>query len=187
MRITGIFRPYVPVEEKLIDDARFIKENTGMDIIFLRDSNGELWHEAQYQFSNETLKIAFDENGVIIMYSEDATLLNPVNCAVAEVNKKNVPAQLDESQGWIYRGGKIIPRVYTNEEYIAQAEILKQELMATAFSTIAPLQDAVEIDEATDAEVSLLKEWKKYRVLLNRVDTSIAPDIVWPEVPDNVA
>ncbi|MEH4949531.1 tail fiber assembly protein, partial [Escherichia coli] len=25
--------------------------------------------------------------------------------------------------------------------------------------------------------------WKKYRVLLNRVDTSVAPDIVWPDEP----
>ncbi|HGW6773097.1 TPA: tail fiber assembly protein, partial [Escherichia coli] len=26
----------------------------------------------------------------------------------------------------------------------------------------------------------LLEAWKKYRVLLNRVDTSTAPDIEWP-------
>ncbi|EHW7221068.1 tail fiber assembly protein, partial [Escherichia coli] len=25
--------------------------------------------------------------------------------------------------------------------------------------------------------------WKKYRVLLNRVDTSTAPDIEWPALP----
>ncbi|APJ74150.1 tail fiber assembly protein [Escherichia coli] len=29
----------------------------------------------------------------------------------------------------------------------------------------------------------LLEAWKKYRVLLNRVDTSIAPDIEWPASP----
>ncbi|HAJ8532290.1 TPA: tail fiber assembly protein, partial [Escherichia coli] len=28
-------------------------------------------------------------------------------------------------------------------------------------------------------ENSLLEAWKKYRVLLNRVDTSVAPDIEW--------
>ncbi len=28
--------------------------------------------------------------------------------------------------------------------------------------------------------------WKKYRVLLNRVDTSTAPDIEWPEEPDTM-
>ncbi|ELJ6731449.1 tail fiber assembly protein, partial [Escherichia coli] len=30
---------------------------------------------------------------------------------------------------------------------------------------------------------SLLEAWKKYRVLLNRVDTSVAPDIEWPAAP----
>ncbi|EMM5239625.1 TPA: tail fiber assembly protein, partial [Escherichia coli] len=28
--------------------------------------------------------------------------------------------------------------------------------------------------------------WKKYRVLLNRVDTSTAPDIEWPKEPDTI-
>ncbi|WP_277888405.1 tail fiber assembly protein, partial [Escherichia coli] len=39
---------------------------------------------------------------------------------------------------------------------------------------------------ATDDETKLLLAWKKYRVLLNRVDTSTAPDIEWPEEPDTV-
>ncbi|MBB8527448.1 tail fiber assembly protein [Escherichia coli] len=29
----------------------------------------------------------------------------------------------------------------------------------------------------------MLAAWKKYRVLLNRVDTSVATDIGWPAVP----
>ncbi|XNM43981.1 tail fiber assembly protein [Escherichia coli] len=45
---------------------------------------------------------------------------------------------------------------------------------------IAPLQDAVDLAEiATEEERSLLEAWNKYRVLLNRVDTSVAPDIEW--------
>ena len=42
---------------------------------------------------------------------------------------------------------------------------------------IAPLQDAVDLEIATEEERSLLEAWNKYRVLLNRVDTSTAPDI----------
>ncbi|ENE0102916.1 tail fiber assembly protein [Escherichia albertii] len=48
---------------------------------------------------------------------------------------------------------------------------------------MAPLQEAVDLDIATEEETSLLEVWKKYRVLLNRVDTSVAPDIEWPAVP----
>ncbi|KFA85882.1 tail fiber assembly protein [Enterobacter sp. EGD-HP1] len=187
MKTTGIFKIYKPDNIQLEKDAEIIRENTGMDIIFLRDPNGELWHEAQYLFDKDTLKIAFDENDVIVMLSEDATFLNPVNCAVAEVKKDNVPAGVDESQTWMYRDGEIIPRIYTQDEFIAQAEAMKQQLMADTSSIIAPLQDAVDIGEATDAEVSSLHGWKKYRVLLNRVDISKAPDIEWPELPEDVA
>ncbi len=62
----------------------------------------------------------------------------------------------------------------------------KNSLMQVASEHIAPLQDAVDLEIATEEENSLLEAWKKYRVLLNRVDTSTAPDIEWPEEPDTV-
>ncbi|WP_241232571.1 tail fiber assembly protein, partial [Escherichia coli] len=52
-----------------------------------------------------------------------------------------------------------------------------------ADSEISWRQDAVDADIATDEETSTLTEWKKYRVLLMRVDTSTAPDIEWPTPP----
>ncbi|EBP2453867.1 tail fiber assembly protein, partial [Salmonella enterica] len=45
---------------------------------------------------------------------------------------------------------------------------------------IAPLQDAVDLEIATDDEKARLDEWKKYRVRVNRVDTS---NPAWPEKP----
>lgn len=63
------------------------------------------------------------------------------------------------------------------------AEIRKSGLMTRATTEISPLQDAVDLDMATTEEKALLLSWKKYRVLLMRIDTSIAPDINWPEQP----
>ncbi|WP_246316644.1 tail fiber assembly protein [Scandinavium goeteborgense] len=71
----------------------------------------------------------------------------------------------------------------TPEESIAQAETTKSSLMATASAAIAPLQDAVDLGIATDKEVEQLNAWKTYRVEVNRVDTSTAPDIEWPSTP----
>ncbi|MEY1239806.1 tail fiber assembly protein [Providencia manganoxydans] len=71
----------------------------------------------------------------------------------------------------------------SKEQLIAETEIQKQSLLAEANNAIAPLQDAVDLDIATDEEKAQLTAWKKYRVLLNRVDTSTAPDIEWPEKP----
>lgn len=66
---------------------------------------------------------------------------------------------------------------------IREAEETKNNLMQVASEHIAPLQDAADLEIATEEEISLLEAWKKYRVLLNRVDTSTAQDIEWPALP----
>ncbi|EBW2588608.1 tail fiber assembly protein [Salmonella enterica] len=65
---------------------------------------------------------------------------------------------------------------------LRQAEETKSRLLQMASEKIAPLQDAVDLGLATDDEKARLDEWKKYRVMVNRVDTT-NPD--WPEVPVN--
>jgi len=68
---------------------------------------------------------------------------------------------------------------------VTQAEAKKQSLLDLATQKIAPLQDAVDLDMATDEEKVELVAWKKYRVFVNRVDTSTAPNITWPTSPDD--
>lgn len=68
-------------------------------------------------------------------------------------------------------------------ERIADAENIRESLLSEATSAIAPLQDAVDLGIATNDEVKKLTSWKKYRVLVNRTDTSNAPDVNWPEKP----
>lgn len=71
----------------------------------------------------------------------------------------------------------------THEDYVAEATRNKTYLMAQATVAINPLQDAVDLEEATDEEVALLKKWKQFRVAVNRVDPNLAPDITWPVPP----
>ncbi|MFU2330338.1 tail fiber assembly protein [Pseudomonas sp. NFX98] len=63
------------------------------------------------------------------------------------------------------------------------AENAKRRAIADA--AITPLQDAVDIDDATVAEVALLKAWKKYRVALSRLpeQPGYPTTIEWPAVP----
>ncbi|MCA6221902.1 tail fiber assembly protein [Photorhabdus sp. UCH-936] len=46
-----------------------------------------------------------------------------------------------------------------------------------------PPQDAVDLGIATQMEKAALIIWKEYRVMLNRIDISQAPNIEWPEQP----
>lgn len=88
--------------------------------------------------------------------------------------------------GGTYKNGKFdrppLPDP-TQEEYAASSETIKIYLMDEATKKIAPLQDASDLDMATEDEKKELAEWRKYRVLLNRVDTSTAQKITWPEHP----
>ena len=59
----------------------------------------------------------------------------------------------------------------------------KKQLLSEANEQISYLQDAIDADIATDEEKTLFAEWKKYRVLLNRVDLNQAPNINYPEKP----
>lgn len=66
-----------------------------------------------------------------------------------------------------------------------EAQAQSAQLRAIADYAITPLQDAVDIEEATEEDAARLKAWKKYRVALNRVSEQAGyPEkIDWPAVP----
>ena len=63
------------------------------------------------------------------------------------------------------------------------AAVQKKQLLSEANEQISYLQDAVDAEIATEQETQLLAEWKKYRVLINRIDVNQAPNIDWPNKP----
>lgn len=71
----------------------------------------------------------------------------------------------------------------TAEELIRQAEDKRSRLRAEADTAIQPLQDASDLGIATDDEASQLVSWKKYRVMLMRVNTQDIEKIIWPDQP----
>ncbi|MEX7299855.1 tail fiber assembly protein [Klebsiella pneumoniae] len=65
---------------------------------------------------------------------------------------------------------------------VIAADMQKKELISQVTADISILQDAVALNMATDEEKSRLTSLQTYRVLLNRVDTSLAPGITWPVI-----
>lgn len=82
---------------------------------------------------------------------------------------------------WIVSDADAEQQLHDNIELAKQQ---KSALMNNASISITPLQDAIDLGIDTDEEASLLAEWKNYRVQLMRVDTSAAPDIDWPPIPE---
>ena len=58
----------------------------GESAVYLKDENGLDWYESQSQFSANTLKVMFDDNGLIISSSRDVSSLFPLNCGVLEID-----------------------------------------------------------------------------------------------------
>ena len=70
-------------------------------------------------------------------------------------------------------------------QVLTEAETENAKRRAVADKAIAPLQDAVDIDDATETDVLQLKAWKTYRVALNRLpeQPGYPTTIVWPMSP----
>ncbi|EBE9405340.1 tail fiber assembly protein [Salmonella enterica] len=93
------------------------------------------------------------------------------------------------SPGGGYKKWDSKTQVWVNDEAaeaaarLREAEETKSRLLQMASEKIAPLQDAVDLGLATDDEKAQFDEWKKYRVLVNRVDTLNSD---WPEKPSQL-
>ncbi|MEY9332930.1 hypothetical protein ABH911_003241 [Pseudomonas protegens] len=81
-----------------------------------------------------------------------------------------------------------VPLPPTTDVLAADARKERDQRLTNAASRMGPLQDAVDEKIATDEEVSLLKLWKQYRIVLNRIDKQAGfPKMIdWPVAPDEV-
>ncbi|MBG6243594.1 MAG: tail fiber assembly protein [Candidatus Symbiopectobacterium sp. Dall1.0] len=163
------FKRYHPdsVDKKALERA--------IGAIFLISEDGQDWYECQKTFQPETMKIEYENNGVIRSMGYDISGFCPEGCSVVEVSEW--PKEAAANRKWCFLNGQVVPRVYTADELTEQATHKRDYRLEQAAKIIAPLQDAVDLDMATDAEKVTLLAWKKYRVLLNRLDISSAPDI----------
>ncbi|QHJ76927.1 MAG: hypothetical protein [Bacteriophage sp.] len=97
------------------------------------------------------------------------------------LTKKAPTSPYDKWDGKKWVTDEAAKREALKDEALAQ----RDSLLAMATDKIAPLQDAVDLDMATDEEVASLKEWKKYRVQLSRVEqqAGFPADMEWPKSP----
>lgn len=70
----------------------------------------------------------------------------------------------------------------SDEQIILQNQSIKTALISEANEKIAILQDVIDLDMQESNEDEQLKNWKKYRILLTRVDTSDI-NVTFPKKP----
>ncbi|EAW9333000.1 tail fiber assembly protein, partial [Salmonella enterica] len=119
---------------------------------------------------------------VIHSVSENISTLYPAGFDIVESD--SLPYDDIISGKYQFVDNKIIPRTYNEVELTQITNAEKSKKLKLANEKIRPLQDAVDLGIATDEEIQKLGAWKRYRVEINRIDTSNLLDISWPLPPD---
>jgi hypothetical protein len=168
MKYLGFFKLYTPENPEVLGAS------------YIMNEFGEDW----YTIAHDHLRIknkyyaATDASGNVMCVTDDGESFFPKDFKAWEIDKDSAPENI-LIEGY---NATIVDGIYS-VNYIKSAEAKKNALLSEASIEIVPLQDAVELDIATEEESIMLTEWKKYRVLLNRVDPSKAPEISWPVKP----
>ncbi|MCE9873322.1 tail fiber assembly protein [Hafnia alvei] len=96
----------------------------------------------------------------------------------SDMTEKAPTSDFDE-----WDGAEWVKNAQAEKDFHADMAVRElKERMNFATNTINTLQDAVDLEMATETEESSLLAWRKYRVLLSRMDITKAPFLDWPEV-----
>lgn len=165
--------------------------------LFLKSGNGLCWYVAQKKFSDDTVKIQYDSDGIIRAVVDKpvpqrgnvyaASMLWPHNASVAEITVDDYPEGVQLDGTWRFDG----QTVYRDADLVAQKALRlntrkRARLAAQAALTIATLQNRISIQRAQDGDIYALTAWQHYLVNLDElrdVDLS-AENPAWPEIPD---
>ncbi|HAZ3687115.1 TPA: tail fiber assembly protein [Escherichia coli] len=174
------FISYTPGEDK----AELIEAG----VVFLQDENGNDWYECQKLFSENTVKVVYDSNNIIVSISNDVSTLWPVGASVAET--ESLPDGVDINGNWIFDGQKVVERTQSADELKALAESRRESLLNSARQQLVISQTKLLRGRVlSDAEQTALDAWLDYIDELNALDfTDIADKadfdaVAWPETP----
>lgn len=165
---------FIPAFTGLPANCTMIKPpETGDGVIAVFDEEKQKW------------LITEDHRGEVVYSTETGNeiLINEPGAYPAETTTFAPETPWDKWNGKAWVEDKDAERV----ALVAEAEAYKKSVLTQANAAIATLQDAVDLDMATEEEKQSLVEFKKFRVLLSRINSEDAPDITWPEIPEYVA
>lgn len=123
------------------------------------------------------------ENSVEITEEQHNELYNAINtgCVIFDdlTHSESPPSAYhkwnEKTKKWVN------DPVAENTATIVQNQSIKNALITEANEKIAVLQDAIDLDMQESSEEEQIKQWKIYRVKLNRIDVKKVTE--WPQKP----
>ena len=153
------------------------------DVVWLWSEDGKNWYEEQKNFQDDTIKIAYTSDGVIVAINKDVSTINPEGLSVVEVADITANRRADISGKWMFKDGVVIKRTYTEEEQRQQAENEKQSLLQLVRDKTQLWDSQLRLGIISDENKQKLTAWMLYAQKVESTDTSILP-VTFPEQPE---
>ncbi|WP_435954059.1 tail fiber assembly protein [Dryocola sp. BD626] len=152
-----------------------------LPVCYFEDDLGRDWYTLRDKiWTGETAFIAVSPEGFITTGARDPNFMTlSEGVSIYEIPAADYRDDIG-ARTYLYQKEKIVEYAQPESE-LAGAQ--KNALLEWATAAIGPLQDAVDLGIATEEEAAQLLEWRKYRVMLKRLDISDARNIKWPEKP----
>lgn len=165
-------------------------------VLFLESENGLCWYAAQQEFSDDTVKIQYDSDGIIravvdkpVPQRENvyaASMLWPYNASVAEIAVEDYPEEVQLDGTWRFDG----TTVYQDAGIVSAFALTKNtrqfnRLLRACTDAAFPLQSALALGIITPEQQAMLTELQNYAVTLADTDLTVTP-VAWPVPPASV-
>jgi len=176
------FRRFTPGAPVLANDQA-LQQRHG--VLFLFDENGNEWYQCQKLFSANTLKFAYDTNGIIRSIAKDVSMLWPDGLSVAEVDIDDHDVSIDISGSWLYLDGVVVKNesthLYDSKEHFEEA---RDELLDITLRKITPLHVKLLLKKSlTKEESDVLLQLIDYMDKLNTMVSDNFKMLKLPELP----
>ncbi|EJP4863717.1 tail fiber assembly protein [Escherichia coli] len=153
------------------------------DVIWLWSEDGKNWYEEQKNFQENTIKLAYTAEGIIVAIDKDVSAINPEGLSVVELPDITANRRADISGNWMFKDGAVIKRTYTEEEQRQQAENEKQSLLQLVRDKTQLWDSQLRLGIISDENKQKLTKWMLYAQKVESTDTSSLP-VTFPEQPE---
>lgn len=150
----------------------------GEGVQYFQDDKGRDFYDSRGLFKKKYV-VFFDSHNVVrgCAKSDEVTRLYPGGMSVVDIN--TLPKDFTLESTWIFNGRQVVKTDY-DPAFTTKAR--KAGVLKVIGPMIVPLQDAVEMGEATEEEVEKYNTLRKIRIKLMRVSDDTPPgDVDWEE------
>lgn len=189
------FTEYKPLQQQIDEDIKI----SGRIYRYLKSEDGQDWYECQKLFSDTTVKLMYDSDGVIKSvvsepvpqrgYTYAVSMFFPENMSVAEIDGP-LPEGFELDTGsWLFDGQAVYQDAGLLAAYnLRENKTLRLSLANNAVTSIAVLQAALSQKQTKPGDADVLTSWENYLCnLRDMTDADLQQSSVsFPEQPTTI-